>query len=344
MKIVGCGLRVFAAMIVLGAGYLLVEAWKEGSAGPTAPNIHGLPVQSASARLSAPDCSPPATTPVLDVVIHSYESQSGTVLLDDEVCLPEAIVAKLVNSKGQKITRRGARGLELKPAYDQARLGLELVGDSRSDETPPIEEITLASILAAHGTFIRTESVPLSVTGSFSKYPFDSYAATLVLQMHLQGGGIGLAARPLGRISSSFLPFELKSYVGADIAPLGVETTTGPATSAPGLALDSHGRLLGIEMERSTHAQLYVLLVAIVPFILELLLFVVTLRGPAGMSPEALVGFGAVLLAIVPIRAVLVPATASELTLVDYWLGVEVAILAALACVAVSRTVMAAQH
>ena len=62
------------------------------------------------------------------------------------------------------------------------------------------------------------------------------------------------------------------------------------------------------------------------------------------MSPEALVGFGAVLLAIVPIRAVLVPATASELTLVDYWLGVEVAILAALACVAVSRAVMTAQH
>jgi hypothetical protein len=44
------------------------------------------------------------------------------------------------------------------------------------------------------------------------------------------------------------------------------------------------------------------------------------------------------LLAVLPIRLVLVPSNVTELTLVDYWLGFEVAVLAAVACLAVRRT------
>jgi hypothetical protein len=55
------------------------------------------------------------------------------------------------------------------------------------------------------------------------------------------------------------------------------------------------------------------------------------------VSPEGIAGVAAVLLAILPIRLILVPGEISDLTLVDYWLGFEMAVLAALACGAVWR-------
>jgi hypothetical protein len=340
MKAFGWFLAVFAAAIVLCAVALLVVAWIEGRAGPRPKSIEELRVKSADTRQQEPNCAPPARRPIVDAVIHSYESGSGTVILGDELCVPVVMVAALVDGAGRRVTRLGRHGLEMKPAYGHERVRLELNGDMRSDEEPPRQEVSLSSLLRAAGRFIRTGSVPLPVTGSVSKYPFDSYATTVSLQLRIVGGSVGLAAGGGGAARSMYVPFVLKSYVGAAIAPLGVETTTGSATSARGLALDTHGRLLGIEMERSTNAQMYVVLIAVVPFILELLLLGVILRTSQSLNSEMLVGFGAVLLAIVPIRAVLVPATAPELTLVDYWLGVEVAILAALACLAVSLAIL----
>jgi hypothetical protein len=82
-----------------------------------------------------------------------------------------------------------------------------------------------------------------------------------------------------------------------------------------------------------------VLLIAAIPAILEVLLGLLLLRqsrvqrGRAEL--ETFAGVAAVLLAILPIRLVLVPTSIVSLTIVDYWLGLLVALLIGLASLAV---------
>jgi hypothetical protein len=98
--------------------------------------------------------------------------------------------------------------------------------------------------------------------------------------------------------------------------------------------------ILTVRLHRTAATQVYVVVVALIPLLLGLLLLIVFSMGHRTGSlvgPEGIAGVAAVLLAILPIRFVLVPGEISDLTLVDYWLGFEMAALAALACGAVWR-------
>ncbi|HEU0317765.1 MAG TPA: hypothetical protein VFR49_10575, partial [Solirubrobacteraceae bacterium] len=83
----------------------------------------------------------------------------------------------------------------------------------------------------------------------------------------------------------------------------------------------------------------FVVIVGFIPLFLAFMLFVATRsrHGTALLGPEALTGFTAALLAILPIRLVLVPADIADLTLFDYYLGFEMAVLAAVALIAERR-------
>lgn len=98
---------------------------------------------------------------------------------------------------------------------------------------------------------------------------------------------------------------------------------------------------MAMRLERTATTRWYVVIVACIPLILGLLLAVVLfsdrIAAKRGIGPDALAGVAAVLLAILPIRLVLVPTEISELTLIDYWLGWEMGLLAGLACLAVWR-------
>jgi hypothetical protein len=67
------------------------------------------------------------------------------------------------------------------------------------------------------------------------------------------------------------------------------------------------------------------------------MLFGAEIAPARGIGPDSVTGVAAVLLAILPIRLVLVPAEVSELTLIDYLLGFEMALLASLAALVVLR-------
>jgi hypothetical protein len=92
-----------------------------------------------------------------------------------------------------------------------------------------------------------------------------------------------------------------------------------------------------LRLERTTAKQIYVVVVAVIPLFLGFLLMLLLATRPTGDIGTAILGIGAVLLAILPIRLVLVPAEVNELTLVDYWLAVEMAALSALAAFEVWR-------
>lgn len=67
---------------------------------------------------------------------------------------------------------------------------------------------------------------------------------------------------------------------------------------------------------------------ALVPLLLVGVLFLVVRKSRQASGLDFMIGSAAILLAVLPIRAVLVPSGLSTLTLIDYLLGWEVGILA----------------
>ena len=101
--------------------------------------------------------------------------------------------------------------------------------------------------------------------------------------------------------------------------------------------------VLTIRLARPASTKLYVFVLAVLPLIFALLLLIVFVRRPAGAAirGEVIAGIAATLLAVLPIRLVLVPSELTGLTLVDYLLGLEMALLAGLACFVVWRGLVA---
>jgi hypothetical protein len=90
---------------------------------------------------------------------------------------------------------------------------------------------------------------------------------------------------------------------------------------------------------RPTSTWLFVGIVGSIPLLLAGLLFhaMRSREGIGPLGPEALTGFAAALLAVLPIRLVLVPAAIADLTLFDYYLGFEMTVLAGIAIIADRR-------
>jgi hypothetical protein len=133
-------------------------------------------------------------------------------------------------------------------------------------------------------------------------------------------------------------------YTGSGISPLALS-----ATAQDNLTEPREDEPITIELHRPFRTKSYVLLVLLIPFLLAYLLFAVLFQRASNrntteashetsrlrMGVEALAGVATVLLATLPIRLVLVPADINELTIVDYALGLEMAILVCGAFIAV---------
>jgi len=84
---------------------------------------------------------------------------------------------------------------------------------------------------------------------------------------------------------------------------------------------------LAVKAARPTGTRLFVLCLVLVPFVLGVL--AVPLLWTSERTVDGLVGVTGIMLAILPIRTVLVPGEIGSLTLVDFALGSEMALLAA---------------
>lgn len=195
------------------------------------------------------------------------------------------------------------------------------------------------------------------------RYPLDWYALSGRLSVTV-GGGITLSPEPppergVPTHTEEALPFRVAILGARTISGLTLypslscqsasvtmkssgcraKTGTNPAPSEE----NQFAPQLVIELKRSGLARAYVETIACLPLLLAIVLLLVARRRRAGRSAsnsspsaislgtEALTGFTAALLAILPIRLVLVPADIADLTLVDYWLGFEMALHAGLA-------------
>jgi hypothetical protein len=161
-------------------------------------------------------------------------------------------------------------------------------------------------------------SVTTSLQGYPRAYPLDSYLASLTI-------GVG-----------GFCPLPAVVVAGADPGVNALDWSTSVEELSGGPVVFAHGRALPcaatqydvtLVSHRPAATRLFVLSLVVIPLLLIALLGVRVADG-ASQSIDALVGVAAIMLAILPIRTVLVPSDIPSLTLVDFALGSEMALLA----------------
>jgi len=169
----------------------------------------------------------------------------------------------------------------------------------------------------------------LPVTARPGDYPFDWYAALVQVQGLTGTSDMVFPSRSEG-YAGTFIP-HIAVVGAADLQPL----TFRAGSSA--LA----GGLTGIRLvlKRSAGTELFVMVVATIPGLLAVLLGAALFVRKRRFGPEGFFGIAAVLLAVLPIRAVLVPSNLNTLTAVDYLLGFEMALLAAVAVLGLAREI-----
>ncbi len=209
-------------------------------------------------------------------------------------------------------------GAELEPEFHGAPLG-HLYLTNRREPGP-----------------ISLSPYTLSLAATPQHYPLDWYATSDVINTGApEGAEPTFAYCPNRHEVSAYacgfgVPTRVAIFAEPSLAQFHLQASLGRSSRV------LHQFLLTIKLERKTAIKLYVLFIASIPLILGVLLMVMLgRRRSEPVGPEGIVGVAAVLLAILPIRLVLVPAEVHILTVVDYVLGLEMAILAAIACFSV---------
>jgi hypothetical protein len=178
--------------------------------------------------------------------------------------------------------------------------------------------------LAEHGGPINlgTESLPLS--GSVASYPLESLRFAGSWHIGTLSGTVyqGPGSMRYGRRTPQFMESDLAVQV--EEAPGVVPVVWHSTPESAG-----EGKNFEIAAERTGHERLFVAILLFLP----LALFVgmlAALRATKGNTEAGLVvGVAAFLIAMLPIRTVLVPAEITGFTLVDYALGCEMATMVA---------------
>jgi hypothetical protein len=361
-------------LLILAIGFPAAAAWlafEFYSAFKTTvlPSQDALPlsVESASARSVSPACEEgvhPSKIPVVRLVAHTWNPRAGTLALDEELCVPSSMLEHLITldyrSPFEHYLERTLVGRfpesRVRPQYAHDKISLHytsyLPGENLSNQVflpgsieSPMRSATLAQLFAAEDKFIQLGTIYINVTGTAPLYPFDQYATNGVFTLMLTSTSINdLVALnetiDKEKISESeALPFHIFLYENSGISPLGLTAATNRHESLRAETGSTAGHELSLRMERWTITITYILLIVAIPFLIEIFLIILLVRQGSGVrGPELLAGAATVLLAILPIRQVLVPPSVEELTLIDYLLGVEVAILVSIGSAAVWRT------
>jgi hypothetical protein len=340
LVVIATALASFAALL------FALEVVASGAAAPALDR----PLSVGDARNAPPNCiAGPQAVPHLAITVSDFDPRALAVTLSVALCIPPEAFSRLrlsfIDRKGDFIERSVARGnprfhIWVPRRFLELTLGIAFSSivpksmEGREARGVAERHTTVSQLLGGSkpgewrvvpvGNFVTPlESVP-------SRYPFDWYALRGELSVGDPKSRIVLC-RSEG--CSERLPFYLTVLSGQNMSPFVMRASTRPA---PGN--ESEGdQTISIQLRRSTTTRAYTVAVACLPLLLGLLLCVLIFSTSRPVGPEGLTGVAAVLLAILPIRLVLVPSDVSELTLVDFWLGVEMALLAAIACLAVSR-------
>jgi hypothetical protein len=273
------------------------------------------------------------------LIVSAFNPQALTLSVNVSACIPADTVGRLAtNGKAHAQIAYADQGVGVvKGDYVNAPFDvLFLPFNSASGESENnvdlkttlgrlVEGSPQQQALGNGPQFASLGQLTLPLSSTQPSYPFDWYATSA--DIYPGFGGVVTYRSNLG-----YTPVPQFQFVVAQ------DPDVGPFHLAAGV----DAGFLTLRLSRDTTTRWYVLVVALIPLVLAALLVVVLFsRRPSTrdqLGPEAIIGVAAALLAVLPIRLVLVPADLPGLTLLDYWLGFVMAMLAAVACVGVWRS------
>jgi hypothetical protein len=339
-------LLAFAVALALGAVALFVL--EVGTvAAPTRPLRRPVAVANVFATGSSGLCVPRTKTLNVALVINKFEPTAQTAAVDVYICAQERPLLELERS-----THTDCAGHP--ESKIQFRYEAELANGAHEREA--VLSSGLCSLIEGAGTgrevgsgcpgpgscsgeatVARLGEFVLPLAGAQQRYPFDWYAGRVTVAVRVEYPAKRVSEGHSESVEAYYpRPFELELINSKHVAPFVVNATADKRTTIPVTAAQ-----IGLRWQREDVTRLYVVIIALVPLILGLLFLVVLfsshLSGRRAIGTEAIAGIATVLLGILPIRLVLVPAEISSLTLLDYWLGLEIALVAAVPCFAVWR-------
>jgi hypothetical protein len=336
----------FAGALVVGAVALfLLEVGTV--AAPTQPLRRPVAVANVFASGSSGLCVPRTKTLNVAMVVNKFDPTAQTAAVDVYICAQERPLLEL-----ERTTHTDCAGHP--ESKIQFRYEAELPNGAHEREA--VLSTGLCSLIEGAGTgrevasgcpgpgscvgeatVARLGEFVLPLAGAQQRYPFDWYSGRLTVAVRAEYPTKHVSAGQLESVEAfDPQPFELELVNSKRVAPFVQSATADKRTTMPVTAAR-----IGLQWQREDVTRFYVVIIALVPLILGLLFLVVLfsshLSGRRAIGTEAIAGIATVLLGILPIRLVLVPAEISSLTLLDYWLGLEIALLAAVPCFAVWR-------
>jgi hypothetical protein len=255
-----------------------------------------VPVPSTSPTPGA-SCPGPESA-VLSIALHQIDVTNGLLTANLSICI------------GAQISRQ-LRSSDVHASSPSAVLTI-----------PGFASVFSRPIAQIGSSFEQIGSLTVPLQGNPRLYPLDSYATSI--EVALSGPGAGAVPLILSVSSDPGVGnFDWSNAQTGAGSAISQSITRGHGVTTSG-AFQS----VAIQARRPVTTRLFVLCLVLIPLLLiALLALQVSQRTPR--SVDGLVGVIAILLAILPIRAVLVPGDIGSLTLVDFVLASEMAILAA---------------
>ena len=293
----------FAAMlvaIVLAAVPLFVLVDTAILSSPPSPAELGRLVPVPSSHANEGGFCPAADSATLLLSLHDLNVTNGSVLADLSMCMGSAAAGQIQRQSAGRSSR--APMLTIPTLESVFTLNLAQVA---------------ALELQNQAAFRPVGAVTVPIDGSPRMYPLDSYRSAIDVQ--LLHTDLALTIRILADPGvSSFDWSSAQNSTGSAISYTKGHGVTGLGTF----------HSIAIAAHRPDKVRLFVLCLVAIPLALITLL-ALRLNEGTPRSIDGLVGVTAILLAILPIRAVLVPSDIASLTLVDFALATEMALLAA---------------
>jgi hypothetical protein len=293
------------------------------------PTVNAAPLSSAG---KSPSCRSDSVT--LFLLLDKLDVTDGALTANLAVCVGDNVLAQLEDQPRQVALIRNElaelragrvpsaasvnhlmKQLQQAPRPTFAPATVRQVGSEATISIPDFEHPLSLPLLLANPTLSQqgaalTEqigTVTLSMAGDPQRYPLDSYQSSL-------GVTVGV---PTALVAGSFTT--------------SVEVIADPGVRAFDWSFGTNkSGTTTLRAHRPLTTDLFVLSIAAIPLVVFTLMAVRLFQG----SSRPIEGFFAVatiMLTILPIRLVLVPAEITSLTLVDYALGSEMALLAAIA-------------
>ena len=182
-----------------------------------------------------------------------------------------------------------------------------------------VRRVPLGSLLSGITDYATPESFDVQVNrASSERYPGDWYVAPLDI----------LVLLPPGLIDARNYNFHSAWAMGwrARVLPdTALSTEASMSQYRVGYSKDGTTGRLNVVITRSSHQEIFIWVVALVP----VLLLAVAVIGRRPESSAISIEFAAAMLAILPLRLVLVPTALDQITALDYLLGAELVLTTA---------------